>query len=143
MNMNRAFNLRREDRNPAWRVVDVKGLVLGRAATKIADALRGKDKPTYTPHQDAGDYVIVINAQDVVLTGKKWSDKMYPKYTGFLGGYSETSAEDMMKKDPTSLVSLAVKRMLPKNKLAEEMFGKLRVYAGATHPHQAQVNAKK
>jgi large subunit ribosomal protein L13 len=143
MNMNRAFNLRREDRKPAWRVIDAKGRVLGRLATEIADALRGKDKAIYTPHQDAGDYVIVVNAQEIVLTGNKWSGKMYPKYTGFLGGYSETSAEDMMKKDPTSLLNLAVKRMLPKNKLAEEMFGKLRVYAGENHPHQAQVNTKK
>ena len=137
--MNKAFNLRREDRNPNWRVVDAKGRILGRLATEIADALRGKDKPIFTPHADAGDYVVVINASGIVLTGNKWSGKIYKRYSGYRGGLKEISAKDLIKKDPTALVKLAVKRMLPKNKLAKEMFGKLRVYAGAEHPHQAQV----
>lgn len=142
MNMNKAFNLRREDRKPQWRVIDAKGRVLGRLATEIADALRGKDKPIFTPHADAGDYVVVINAHEVVLTGNKWEGKKYRAHTGHPGGYTETSAEDMLKNNPTSLVELAVKRMLPKNKLAQEMFGKLRVYASDKHPHQAQVSTK-
>lgn len=139
MNMNKAFNLRREDSKPNWRVIDAKGRVLGRLATEIADMLRGKDKPTFTPHADAGDYVVVINAKDIVLTGNKWAGKMYKNYTGYLGGYSETSAQDVFEKDPATLIKLAVKRMLPKNKLSQKMFLKLRVYAEAEHPHQAQV----
>ncbi len=137
--MNRVFNLRKEDRKPNWRVFDAKGRVLGRLATEIADALRGKDKPIFTPHTDAGDYVVVINAKDIVLTGNKWLGKMYKSYSGYLGSYKEISAKDLIEKDPTALVKLAVKRMLPKNKLAREIFGKLRVYADEKHPHQAQV----
>lgn len=141
MDMNKAFVLKKEDRNPRWIVVDAKGQVLGRLATKIADMLRGKDKPFYTPHTDSGDYVIVINAKEVVLTGNKWETKIYDHYTGWMGGYKVTTAGQLMKKHPTEIIELAVKRMLPKNKLNSDIFGKLRVYPGAEHPHHGQVAA--
>ncbi len=139
MDMNKAFYLRKEDAKPRWIVKDAKGRVLGRMATEIADLLRGKGKPIYTPHSDAGDYVVVINAHDVVLTGNKLKDKIYDRYTGWMGGYKTMTAEEMMQKHPTRIVELAVKRMLPKNKLGDAMFKKLRVYTTAEHPHKAQI----
>lgn len=141
MDFNRAFFLKKEERKPRWIVIDAKGKVLGRLATKIADMLRGKDKPMYTPHADAGDYVIVINAQDVALTGKKWSGKLYETYTGWMGGYKVKTAEELMAKHPTRLIELAVQRMLPKNKLSRQLMKKLLIYKGPEHPHQAQVKA--
>lgn len=139
MDMNKAFYLRKEDRKPRWIVKDAKGRVLGRMATEIADLLRGKGKPSYTPHSDAGDYVIVTNSRDVVLTGNKLKDKIYDRYTGWMGGYKTMTAEEMMQKHPTKIIELAVKRMLPKNKLGDAMFKKLRVYTTAEHPHKAQI----
>lgn len=121
-----------------WYVVDAEGKTLGRLATEIASVLKGKHKPTYTPHVDNGDYVIVINAEKIVLTGKKWDQKIYYSHSGYDGGLSETKAKDVMEKFPTRMVEKAVKGMLPKNALGRQMFRKLFVYAGPEHKHQAQ-----
>ncbi|NLK12296.1 MAG: 50S ribosomal protein L13 [Candidatus Phytoplasma sp.] len=121
-----------------WFVVDAEGKTLGRLATQVASVLRGKHKPTYTPHVDSGDYVIVINAEKIVLTGKKWSDKMYYSHSGYSGGLKSTSAEEVMAKFPTRIVEKAVKGMLPHTKLGDKMASKLFVYAGPNHKHQAQ-----
>jgi len=142
MSMNRAFYLRKEDRQPKWILVDAQDKVLGRLATEIADVLRGKDRPEYTPHTDSGDYVVVINAEKVKLTGNKKEQKTYVRYTGWIGGQKETSAEKMLIKHPTFLVEHAVKGMLPKNKLARQQIKKLKVYAGTAHPHKSQLTVK-
>jgi large subunit ribosomal protein L13 len=139
MDMNRCFFLRKEDRAPKWRIIDANGKVLGRLATQIADALRGKDKPNYTPHTDCGDYVVVINADKVVLTGKKLAQKEYITYSGWQGGKKVTLAKDMLRKHPTQLLQLAVKRMLPKNRLNNQVIKKLKLYVGEVHPHVAQI----
>ncbi len=138
MNMNKAFYPRKEDIEPKWRVIDAEGKVLGRMATAIADALRGKDKPYFTPHTDCGDYIVVINADKIILSGNKWKDKEYVRYSGWMGGKKVCTAKEMLEKHPTHIVELAVKRMLPKNKLAAQIFKKLKVYAGSEHPHVAQ-----
>jgi large subunit ribosomal protein L13 len=140
MAFNRAFFLRKEDRDPQWVVIDAEGKVLGRLATQIADILRGKNKPTYTPHADAGDYVVVINVDKIVMTGNKMRDKIYAHYTGWIGGYKEQTAEQLNAKHPTDLLMLAVKRMLPKNTLNRAILKKLKIYVGAEHPHIAQVS---
>jgi LSU ribosomal protein L13P len=121
-----------------WYVVDVQGKVLGRAASEVAKILRGKHKPQYTPHVDTGDYVIVINADKVVLTGKKLDKKMYRHHTGWVGHLRETSYRKLMQTRPERVFELAVKRMLPNNSLGRAMFKKLKVYAGDKHNHQAQ-----
>ncbi|RMG22450.1 MAG: 50S ribosomal protein L13 [Bacteroidetes bacterium] len=121
-----------------WLVVDLEGKVLGRAASQIAMLLRGKHKPYYTPHVDCGDNVIVINADKVRLTGNKWAQKTYIRHTGYPGGQRVRTASELMTKFPTRMVEKAVKGMLPKNKLGRHLFGNLRVYAGAEHPHEAQ-----
>lgn len=138
MDFNKSFRLKKEDHKPAWLIVDAQDQVLGRLATKIADTLRGKNKVYYTPHTDGGDYVIVINAEKVKLTGNKLQDKIYDRYTGYIGGYKVTTAKEMLKKHPTRVVEHAVKGMLPKNKLNRQIYKKLKVYAGADHPHAAQ-----
>ncbi len=140
MDMNKSFFLRKEDEKPNWVVIDATDQVLGRMATKVADILRGKDKPTYTPHADAGDYVIIINAKNVKLTGKKWTDKTYITYSGYMSGKKELSAKELTAKHPTQVIELAVKRMLPKNKLARQLIRKLKVYVDGEHPHKAQVS---
>lgn len=122
-----------------WYVLNAEGLTLGRLATKVARILMGKHKPIYTPHVDTGDFVIVINAEKIRVTGKKMTDKEYDWYTGFHGGRHVYTFEQMLAKHPTEPVSLAVKRMLPKSRLGTQMFTKLKVYAGAEHPHQAQM----
>jgi large subunit ribosomal protein L13 len=122
-----------------WHVVDVAGLTLGRAATQIAHVLRGKHKPTFTPHVDDGDNVIVINAEKVVLTGRKREKKVYYHHTGFIGGIKERSARSILEgKFPERIVEKAVQRMLPHGPLGRQQLGNLRVYAGADHPHAAQ-----
>lgn len=141
MDMNRAFFLRKEDTNAQWRVIDANGKVLGRLATEIADILRGKDQATFTPHTDSGDYVVVINASKIVLTGNKWEDKEYISVSGWMGGKKVRSAQQVFAKDPARLIELAVKRMLPKNILSRAIFKKLKVYADASHPHAAQIAA--
>jgi len=121
-----------------WRLVDADGKVLGRIATEIADILRGKNKPVFTPHLDTGDFVVVVNAEKIKLTGNKMADKVYYHHTGFPGGIKGITAEKLLEKEPGKLISEAVKGMLPKNKLRKQFMGKLKVYAGSKHPHEAQ-----
>ncbi len=124
--------------NKQWVVVDAEGEILGRLSTKIAMIIRGKNKPDFTPNVDCGDNVIVINADKVKLTGNKFSDKTYVSYTGYPGGQRFISPKELMAKHPTRVIEKAVRGMLPKNRLGKALFGNLHVYAGATHPHEAQ-----
>lgn len=140
MDMNRVFYLKKEARKPKWRVIDAKDQILGRLATQLADIIRGKDKSHYAPHVDVGDYVIVINADKIKLTGNKWENKQYDRYTMYMGGLKTRTAKEVRALHPTMLVKLAVKRMLPKNNLSNDIFSKLKVYAGANHPHRAQIS---
>ncbi len=121
-----------------WFVVDGRDRVLGRIASRVASILMGKEKPTYTDFMDTGDFVIVINADRIKLTGKKYQEKMYYSHSGYPGGLKKISAGELLKKHPKRLVEYAVKGMLPKNKLGKKMLKKLKVYAGQDHPHQAQ-----
>lgn len=121
-----------------WYVVDATNLVLGRMASRVAAVLKGKHKPIYSPHQDTGDFVVVINAEKIKFTGNKLKTKIYLRYTGYPGGQRATVLGDMMQKDPRKVVELAIKRMLPKNALGRQMFRKLKVYSGSDHPHVAQ-----
>ena len=121
-----------------WYVVDADGKTLGRLASEVASVLRGKNKPTYTPHVDCGDYVIVINAEKVAVTGKKRNEKIYKKHTGYPGGLREITFDKLQQKKPEEIIRHAVKGMLPDGKLGRQMFKKLKVYAGAEHPHTAQ-----
>lgn len=121
-----------------WYVVDAEDKILGRLATEIASRLRGKHKPTFSPFIDNGDFIIVTNAEKIQLTGKKWDDKKYYHHTGYMGGIKQTTAKELLKKHPTDLIIKAVKGMLPKNKLGRAQLKKLKVYAGAEHPHEAQ-----
>ena len=134
----KTFSAKTETVKRDWYVVDANGLTLGRLATEIASRLRGKHKPEYTPHVDTGDYIVVINAEKVKLTGKKMTDKTYFHHTFYPGGERFTTAEDMLKKDPTSLVMKAVKGMLPKTKLGRQLLTNIRVYAGPVHNQTAQ-----
>src|SRR5512139_293777 len=136
--MKRTYQAKKEEIDAKWYVVDADGKVLGRLASKLASVLRGKNKPIFTPHVDTGDFVVVVNAKKVVLTGKKLQDKSYYHYTGYPGGIREMSAEKMMAKKPTEVLRIAVKGMLPKNTLGRQMLRKLKVYAGPEHPHAAQ-----
>ena len=128
-----------EDIEKKWYVVDASNKVLGRLASQIAIRLRGKHKPDFTPHLDTGDFIIVINAEKVKLTGRKLDQKMYYRHSGYLGGLKSMTAKQMLEKKPEEVIRLAVKRMLPKNKLARHQLKKLKVYRGAEHPHQAQM----
>ncbi|NOX87853.1 MAG: 50S ribosomal protein L13 [Calditrichaeota bacterium] len=121
-----------------WYIVDAEGKVLGRLASQIAHILRGKHKPIFSPHQDVGDFVIVINAEKVKLTGNKMEQKTYFRHSGYIGGTTFTPVSLMLKKHPERVIEFAVKRMLPKNALGRKVFKKLKVYAGTNHPHQAQ-----
>ena len=121
-----------------WHILDAKGATLGRLATQAATLLRGKHKPTYTPNLDTGDHVIVINAQEIQLTGKKMKNKTYHHHTGYPGGLKSITAEHLMEKKPTEVVNKAIRGMLPKTTLGKQMAKKLRIYAGADHPHSAQ-----
>ena len=121
-----------------WYVVDADGKTLGRLASEVASVLRGKNKPTYTPHVDCGDYVIVINAEKVAVTGKKRNEKIYKKHTGYPGGLREITFDKLQQKKPEEIIRHAVKGMLPDGALGRQMFKKLKVYAGAEHPHTAQ-----
>lgn len=124
--------------NKEWLLVDADGQTLGRLASKIAKLIRGKHKPNFTPHVDCGDNVVVINAEKINLTGKKWTDKSYIRHTGYPGGQRSLTATEMFEKDPTRLVEKAVKGMLPKNILGSALFRNLYVYAGSEHNHEAQ-----
>ena len=121
-----------------WLLVDAEGQTLGRLASKVAKILRGKHKPNFTPHVDCGDNVIVINAEKVQLSGNKWNDKTYLRYTGYPGGQRSTSATELLEKHPERLIEKSVKGMLPKTRLGEVLFRNLKVYAGAAHNHEAQ-----
>ena len=134
----KTFTAKPETVKRDWYVVDAAGQTLGRLATEIASRLRGKHKPEYTPHVDAGDYIVVINAEQVRATGKKTSDKIYYSHTGFPGGIKEISFEKLIAKAPERVIENAVKGMLPNNPLGRAMYRKLKVYAGAEHPHTAQ-----
>ncbi|MEM7364730.1 MAG: 50S ribosomal protein L13 [Pseudomonadota bacterium] len=121
-----------------WYVVDATDKVLGRIATEIANRLRGKHKPEYTPHVDTGDYIVVVNADKVRVTGNKVTDKIYFRHTGYPGGIKETSFGKLMETHPERAIEMAVKGMMPRNKLSRAMLGKLKIYAGGEHPHTAQ-----
>ena len=121
-----------------WHLVDANGKTLGRLASRVAILLRGKHKPTFTPHMDVGDFVVVVNADKVALTGNKWKQKLYIHHSGYPGGLKSISAEKMKEKKPERLITMAVQGMLPKNKLGRKLLKKLKVYSGEAHPHQAQ-----
>jgi len=121
-----------------WYIVDASGKTLGRLATELARRLRGKHKPIYTPHCDTGDYLVVVNAEQVAVTGKKLTDKKYHRWTGYIGNLKTTSLRDLLAAHPERVIEFAVKGMLPKNPLGRAMFRKLKVYKGASHPHTAQ-----
>ncbi len=126
------------DRERNWLLVDASGKTLGRLATQIADALRGKRKPAYTPHIDTGDFVVVVNAEKISVTGKKRTDKRYYRHSGYPGGLRSRTFEEMQARRPEEIIRLAVKGMLPRNRLARRQITKLKIYAGPEHPHEAQ-----
>ncbi len=130
--------MRAQDVRRNWLVIDAQDLVLGRLATEVARRLRGKHKPEYTPHVDTGDYVIVVNADKVRVTGNKTTDKMYYRHSGYPGGIKSISFDKLRQEQPQRTIELAVKGMLPRNPLGRAMYRKLKVYAGAEHPHTAQ-----
>lgn len=134
----KTYNARKEDIIRNWYVIDAEGQILGRLASEIARRLRGKHKPVYTPYMDTGDFVIVVNAGKVSLTGKKLSDKVYYHYSGYPGGLKKTYAGKMLEDNPEKVLNYAVKGMLPKNSLGRKMLKKLKIYAGNDHPHEAQ-----
>ncbi len=134
----KTYQATKEELDPKWFVVNAEGKVLGRLCTGLARILRGKNKPTYTPYLDTGDFVIVVNAGKVTLTGKKLKDKIYYHHTGYPGGIKQTNAEKLLAKKPTEMIRMAVRGMLPKNSLGRQMLRKLKVYAGPNHPHEAQ-----
>ena len=121
-----------------WLLVDAEGQTLGRLASKVAKVLRGKYKPSFTPHVDCGDNVVIVNAEKIKLSGNKWEDKTYLRYTGYPGGQRSTTARELLDKNPASIIEKAVKGMLPKNKLGAELFRNLRVYSGTDHDQEAQ-----
>ncbi|SEL53909.1 50S ribosomal protein L13 [Maribacter orientalis] len=124
--------------NKEWLLVDAEGETLGRMASKVAYLLRGKHKPSFTPHVDCGDNVVIINAEKIVLSGNKWSDKTYLRYTGYPGGQRSTSVKQLLDKNPEGILEKAIKGMLPKNRLGAELFRNLKVYAGTEHGQEAQ-----
>ena len=132
------YSAKKSDVQEKWSVVDANGAVLGRLASVVASRLRGKHNPMFTPHVDMGDWVIVINADKIVLTGRKLEEKNYYRHSGYIGSLKTISAKELMEKRPEDLIRFAVKGMLPKNKLGRKLFKKLKVYAGDEHPHQAQ-----
>jgi len=121
-----------------WLLVDAEGQTLGRLASKVAKLLRGKHKPNYTPHVDCGDNIVIINAEKITLSGNKWDEKSYSRYTGYPGGQKHTSAKELLEKNPGRIVEKAVKGMLPKNRLGAELFRNLKVYVGTEHGQEAQ-----
>ncbi len=134
----RTYHPKIEEIQKKWFIVDLAGKTLGRATTEIARVLSGKNKPVYSPAVDTGDFVVVINADQVKLTGNKLNDKMYYSYSGYMGGLKSISARDLLQKDPAKLIQHAVRGMLPKNKLGRKLIKKLKVYKDATHDHSAQ-----
>jgi large subunit ribosomal protein L13 len=134
----KTYTVRKGDIKREWYVVDAQGKTLGRFASEIASILRGKHKPIYAPHLDCGDYVIVVNAEKVRVTGKKLDQKFYHRHTGYPGGLKSINLRDQLQRHPTRVLQAAVRGMLPKNRLGRAMIKKLKVYAGGSHPHQAQ-----
>jgi len=134
----KTYTVRKGDIKREWYVVDAQGKTLGRLASEIAKILRGKRKPIYVPHLDCGDYVIVVNAEKVRITGKKLDQKFYYRHSGYPGGLKSINLRDQLQKHPTRVLEAAVRGMLPKNRLGRAMIKKLKVYAGSSHPHQAQ-----
>ncbi len=132
------YSAKRSDNEEKWYLFDANGAVLGRLATQVAQRLRGKHNPLYTPHADTGDWVIVINADKIALTGRKMDRKIYYRHSGYIGGLKQITAKHLLEKKPEELVRLAVKGMLPKNRLGRKLFKKLKVYSGDAHPHEAQ-----
>jgi len=136
--MKNSYMQKKEEVVRNWYVIDAEGISLGRLAAKVSNVLQGKHKPTYTPHVDCGDNVIVVNAEKVNLTGNKLNDKIYYNHSGYTGGLRERTAKEMVEKYPVEMIERAVKGMLPKTRLGRQMYKKLFVYAGAEHPHAAQ-----
>jgi large subunit ribosomal protein L13 len=134
----KTYQAKKEELGYKWYLVNAEGKVLGRLATELAKILKGKNKPTYTPHVDTGDFVVVVNAGKVTLTGKKMKDKIYYHHTGYPGGIKEMNAEKLLAKKPTEMIRMAVRGMLPKNSLGRQMLRKLKIYGGPNHPHDAQ-----
>lgn len=134
----KTFSAKPETVKRDWYVVDATGLTLGRLATEVASRLRGKHKPEYTPHVDTGDYIVIVNAEKIHVTGNKVQDKMYYSHTGFPGGIKSMNFEKLNQRAPERIIELAVKGMLPRNPLGRAMYRKMKVYAGASHPHAAQ-----
>lgn len=132
------YSAKKEDIQKKWYVVDAEGQILGRLASEIAKVIRGKHNPLYTPHVDCGDSVVVVNADKVVLTGRKLTQKTYYRHSGYTGGLKETTAEKLLESKPEEVIRLAVKGMLPKNRLGRELNKNLKVYSGSEHPHSAQ-----
>lgn len=132
------YSAKRSDNQEKWCVIDAQDKVLGRVASQVAYRIRGKHNPLYTPHVDTGDWVIIINADKVRLTGNKWQDKKYYRHSGYMGGLREATAKELLEKQPEDLLRNAVKGMLPKNRLGRKLNRKLFVYAGGDHPHAAQ-----
>jgi large subunit ribosomal protein L13 len=134
----RTISAREQDVQRDWYVIDAQGQTLGRLASRVATLLRGKHKPMYTPHVDCGDYVIVVNAEKIHVTGQKMTQKKYYRHSGYPGGLKEVTLRDQLQKFPDRVIEKAVQGMLPKNRLGRRMFKKLKIYAGPDHPHQAQ-----
>ena len=134
----KTYNAKPGEIERAWYVVDAEGLTLGRLATRIADTLRGKKKPVYTPHVDTGDFVVVVNCDKVRVTGKKLTEKVYYRHSGYPGGLRERTLAEQLQRRPEEVIRLAVRGMLPKNRLGRKQLMKLKIYAGPEHPHQAQ-----
>ncbi|MEA2372661.1 MAG: large subunit ribosomal protein [Solirubrobacteraceae bacterium] len=134
----RTYVAKPSDRERNWYVVDANGLTLGRLSTQIADTLRGKRKPAYTPHIDTGDFVVVVNAEKIAVTGNKRADKLYHRHSGYPGGLRTRTFQEMIDRRPEEIIRLAVKGMMPRNRLARKQLTKLKVYAGPQHPHVAQ-----
>jgi large subunit ribosomal protein L13 len=130
--------LRTQDIEQKWYLIDCSGKTLGRLSVRVANILRGKNKPEYTPNSDVGDFVVLVNAKNLKVTGSKNEDKIYYRHSGYPGGIKEISFKDLLNKDPEKVLRLAVKGMLPKNKLNRQVIKKLKVYAGEEHPHEAQ-----
>jgi large subunit ribosomal protein L13 len=134
----KTFVAKEHEIDKKWYVVDAQDKILGRLATQIATRLRGKHKPIFTPHADTGDYIVVINAEKIALSGAKWDKKIYYRHTGYVGGIKQITAKKLLEKKPTSVLQMAVKRMLPKNSLGRRQLKKLKIYVGNEHPHEAQ-----
>ncbi len=134
----KTFSAKADEIKREWFVIDAEDVILGRMATEIARRLRGKHKPEYTPHVDTGDYIVVINAEKLAVTGNKMKDKIYYKHTGYVGNLKSITLEKQLQKHPEVVIETAVKGMLPKNSLGRTMYRKLKVYAGSEHPHEAQ-----